>query len=150
MKGTTHSIFGMGFVGYLLTIINAPFVVWVIFSFILSPIISRVPDYDQKISRITFNQVVPHRGKVTHNLVYGVPIIGFFFFSDFEIIQYALIAGFGPLFAHSLLDSFNSGGVWLGFFHVSLGKVRWDSFWGNVIFKLMGIILICLSLITFL
>jgi membrane-bound metal-dependent hydrolase YbcI (DUF457 family) len=149
MKGTTHIIFGIGFVGYLLTLINTSFGIWVVCTFLLSPIISRTPDYDQKISRITFNQIVPHRSKITHNLLFGVPIIALIFFPNVEIAQLIVLSIFGPLFAHSLVDSFNSGGVWLGVNHISLGKVRWDSFWGNLIFKLIGFFLICLALISF-
>ena len=149
MRGTTHIIFGVGFVGYLLTVINTSFMLWVIISFIISPIISRIPDYDQKISKITFNQIVPHRGKLTHNLIYGIPIIALFFFPNMNIAQLLVITIFGPLFAHSLIDSFNSGGVWLGLIHISLGKVHWDSFFGNLTFKLIGMILICISFISF-
>ena len=149
MRGTTHIIFGVGFVGYLLTVINTSFMLWVIISFIISPIISRIPDYDQKISKITFNQIVPHRGKLTHNLIYGIPIIVLFFFPNLNNAQLIVITLFGPLFAHSLIDSFNSGGVWLGFIRISLGKVRWDSFFGNLTFKLIGMILICISFISF-
>ncbi len=150
MKGPTHVIFGLGFVAYLLSIFSISIELWVIGTFIISPIFSRVPDYDQNISKITFNQIVPHRGKLTHNLLYGLPIITLFVFPSVELQQLALVTVFGPLFAHSFIDSFNSGGVWFGFFHFSVADFRWDSFWGNSIFKLIGIILICLSFISFL
>lgn len=148
MKGLTHVIFGMGFVSLLLSLFNDP-LLWGIGTLLISPIFSRLPDQDQKIARITFNQIVPHRGKGTHNLLYGLPLLSLFIVVDWPVIGPFLIlfigSIFGALFAHSFVDAFNYGGVWVGIFKVK-GFLEWDSFWGNIGFKFVGIILVLISL----
>ncbi len=152
MKGLTHVIFGMGFVSLLLSLFNDP-LLWGVGTLLISPIFSRLPDQDQKIARITFNQIVPHRGKGTHNLLYGLPLLSLFFVVDWPVIGpfLVLLIGsiFGALFAHSFVDAFNYGGVWVGVFKVK-GFLKWDSFWGNIGFKFVGILLVLFSLMIFL
>ena len=152
MKGLTHVVFGMGLVAFLLSFFQAHLIFWGIGSFFISPIFSRLPDHDQKIARITHNLVVPHRGKGSHNLLYGLPLLIIFFIQDWLIIGSFLIliigSVFGALFAHALVDAFNYGGVWIGIFKIK-GFLSWESFWGNLIFKIIGIGLIFLSLIGF-
>ena len=149
MKGLTHVIFGLGFVGMLLYIFNMPFPLWVIGTIIISPIFSRMPDYDQKVAKITFNHIVPHRGKHSHNLLYGFPVITSFFVIDSPILVLLLISVFGALFAHTLVDAFNSAGVWFGTIKISLGNLRWDSLLANTFFKLIGIVLLTISILPY-
>jgi len=149
MKGLTHVIFGLGFVSVLLSFMNVPFPLWIIGTLIISPIFSRLPDYDQKVARITFNHIVPHRGKHSHNLLYIIPVIAAFFLTDYEILVLLLISVFGALFAHTLVDAFNSAGVWFGIFKISFGNLRWDSFFANSFFKLIGIVLLTISILPY-
>lgn len=153
MKGLTHIIFGMGFVSFVLSFFQVPLIMWGIGTFFLSPIFSRLPDRDQTIARITFDLIVPHRGKGTHNLLYGLPLLVLFFIPDWSIFGsiFTLIIGtaFGALFAHAFVDAFNYGGIWVGIFKVK-GFLTWESFWGNLIFKIIGIGLTFLSLINYL
>ncbi|MFX0053118.1 MAG: hypothetical protein ACFE8U_17725, partial [Candidatus Hermodarchaeota archaeon] len=53
---------------------------------------------------------------------------------------------FGALFAHAFVDAFNYGGVWIGFFHLKIGSLRWDSFSGNITFRLLGVLMVILSI----
>ncbi|MCK4848154.1 MAG: metal-dependent hydrolase [Candidatus Heimdallarchaeota archaeon] len=145
MKGLTHVLFGIGFVSSLLVLFQTPVILWVIGTFILATFFSRLPDYDQKVAKITFNKVVPHRGMHSHNLLYIRPIFLIPFIQNSPIIVMLITSIFGALFAHSLIDAFNSGGVWLGIFHISIGKMSWDSFLGNFAFKILGIVLLVLS-----
>jgi membrane-bound metal-dependent hydrolase YbcI (DUF457 family) len=149
MKGLTHVIFGFGFVGIILSYLNLAFPLWIIGTLIISPILSRVPDYDQKVAKITFNQIVPHRGKHSHNLLYGIPVIAAFLVVDSPILVLLLVSIFGALFAHTLVDAFNSAGVWFGIFKISVGNLRWDSFFANSFFKLIGIVLLTISLLPY-
>jgi membrane-bound metal-dependent hydrolase YbcI (DUF457 family) len=148
MKGFTHVLFGMGFVGILLSILETPISLWGIGTFLISPFFSRLPDQDQKVARITFNQIVPHRGKGTHNLLYGLPLFLIILVYEVPVIGSVLVmligAIFGAIFIHSFVDAFNYGGVWLGIFRVK-GFLDWDSFWGNLSFRLFGIVLILFS-----
>ena len=152
MKGLTHVIFGMGFVSLLLSMFNDP-LLWGVGTLLISPVFSRLPDQDQKIARITFNQILPHRGKGTHNLLYGLPLLSLFIVVDWPFVGIfmVLLIGsiFGALFAHSFVDAFNYGGVWVGIFKVK-GFLNWDSFWGNIGFKIVGIVLILFSFTRFL
>ncbi|MFX0122095.1 MAG: hypothetical protein ACFFAE_00525, partial [Candidatus Hodarchaeota archaeon] len=106
----------------------------------------------QKIAKITFNQVVPHRGKGTHNLLYGIPILLLIVIQDVPIIGSVLVmligSIFGAIFIHSFVDAFNHGGVWIGIFRVK-GFLDWNSFWGNLGFKILGIMLFLLSLLFY-
>lgn len=152
MKGFTHVLFGMGFVGILLSLIEIPIILWGIGTFLISSFFSRLPDQDQKIARITFNQILPHRGKGTHNLLYGIPIFLIIIFREVPVIGSVLVmligAIFGAVFIHSFVDAFNYGGVWFGIFRVK-GFLNWDSFWGNLGFKLLGIALILVSFLWY-
>ena len=145
MKGFTHVLFGIGFVSSILVLLQTPVILWIIGTFIIATFFSRFPDFDQKIAKITFNHVVPHRGKHSHNLLYGLPLFLIPFIQDSPIIVTAIVSAFGALFAHCLIDSFNSGGVWIGIFHISIGKMSWDSLFGNLGFKILGIVLLVLS-----
>jgi len=145
MKGFTHVLFGIGFVSSLLVLLQTPVLLWAIGTFIIATFFSRLPDYDQKISKITFNKVVPHRGMHSHNLIYILPLFLIPFVQNNPIIVMLIVSIFGALFAHSLIDAFNSGGVWIGIFHISIGKMSWDSFLGNLVFKSLGIVLLVLS-----
>ena len=145
MKGLTHVLFGIGFVSSLLVLLQTPTILWIIGTFIIAPFFSRLPDFDQKISKITFNHVVPHRGKHSHNLLYALPLFLIPLIQESPIIVTAIVSIFGALFAHSLIDAFNSGGVWFGIYHISIRKMSWDSFLGNISFKLLGIVLLILS-----
>ncbi|PWI48241.1 hypothetical protein CEE45_07995 [Candidatus Heimdallarchaeota archaeon B3_Heim] len=149
MKGLTHVFFGVGLVSAILAYLQVPIGLWGIGTFILAPIFSRLPDFDQKIAKITFNQLIPHRGILSHNFLYGLPIFLCFYVSDIPILLVALISVFGALFLHVFVDAFNSGGVWFGFFHLSFVNFRWDSFWGNSIFKLVGIGLLGISILVY-
>ena len=152
MKGLTHVLFGMGFVSIFLFLFKVPVFLWFFGTFLVSPFFSRLPDKDQKIARISFNQIDPHRGKFSHNLLYGFPLIIPFFFASiglFEIILIFLIGSvFGALFAHTFVDSFNYAGVYIIGIHLK-GFLRWDSFWGNFIFRILGIILILIPITQF-
>ncbi|MHA2203592.1 MAG: hypothetical protein ACW991_07870, partial [Candidatus Hodarchaeales archaeon] len=86
MRGLTHVFFGIGFVSILLGVFKTPLILWGVGTFLIAPVFSRLPDQDQKIARITFNQIVPHRGKGTHNLLYGIPLLLFVFIQDLPII----------------------------------------------------------------
>lgn len=145
MKGLTHVLFGLGFVSVLLGIFRMPVLMWGIGTLIISPIFSRLPDYDQKIAQFTFNQVVPHRGKGTHNLLYGLPLISLLILIDVPLVGtlFVMVIGsiFGALFAHAIVDACNYGGVWVGIFRVK-GFLTWDSFWGNIFVKLIGILML--------
>ncbi|UCE15062.1 MAG: metal-dependent hydrolase [Candidatus Heimdallarchaeota archaeon] len=149
MKGLTHVFFGVGFVSLILSFFEVHFLLWIVGTLVLSPVFSRLPDQDQKISRITFNRIVPHRGKGTHNLIYGLPLLACFFLVDWPffgpIIIMILGSIFGALFAHSFVDAFNYGGVWLGIFKVK-GFLEWNSVFGNFAFKFVGVLLFLLSL----
>ena len=145
MKGLTHVLFGIGLVSSLLVLLQTPVILWIIGTFVIATFFSRIPDFDQKIAKITFNHVVPHRGMHSHNLLYGLPLFLVLLIQDSPIIVTAIVSIFGALFAHSLIDAFNSGGVWLGIFHISIGKMSWDSLLGNSIFKILGISLLFLS-----
>ncbi|MFX0124216.1 MAG: metal-dependent hydrolase, partial [Candidatus Hodarchaeota archaeon] len=111
MRGLTHVFFGIGFVSLLLGIFKTPNILWGVGTFLIVPIFSRLPDQDQKIAKITFNQVVPHRGKGTHNLLYGIPILLLIVIQDVPIIGsvLAMLVGsiFGAIFIHSFVDAFN-------------------------------------------
>jgi membrane-bound metal-dependent hydrolase YbcI (DUF457 family) len=145
MKGLTHILFGIGFVSSLLVLLQTPVILWAIGTFIIAIFFSRLPDFDQKIAKLTFNQVVPHRGMHSHNLIFILPLFVIPFVQDSPIIVMCIVSIFGALFAHSLVDAFNFGGVWLGIFHISIGKVSWDSFLGNLAFKGIGLILLVFS-----
>ncbi len=145
MKGLTHVLFGMGFVSCLLVLFQTPVILWAIGTFIIATFFSRLPDYDQKIAKFTFNQVVPHRGMHSHNLFYILPLFLIPFIENSPIIVMLIASIFGAIFVHSLVDAFNSGGVWFGIFHISIGKMSWDSFLGNLAFKSLGIVLLVLS-----
>jgi len=145
MKGSTHVFFGIGFVSSLLVLLQTPVILWAIGTFIIATFFSRLPDYDQKIAKITFNKVVPHRGMHSHNLMYILPLFFIPFIENNPIMVMLIASIFGALFAHSLVDAFNSGGVWFGIVHVSIGKMSWDSFLGNLAFKSSGIVLFILS-----
>jgi hypothetical protein len=153
LKGFTHIFFGIGFVGILLCLFEIPIFLWMIGTLVFSPIFSRLPDQDQKISKLTFNQIVPHRGKGTHNLLYGLPLILTILVNDLPIVGsflLVIIVGiFGSLFAHAFIDGFNYGGIWFGIFHIKIGRLRWDSFWGNLGFKLIGILLFLIALLSY-
>lgn len=148
MKGMTHVFFGMGFVSILILYFNLSIVYWGVGTFIIAPFFSRLPDKDQKIAQITFNQIVPHRGKTTHNLLYGLPILIIFtlekntLFGD--IISTLLVSIFGALFAHTLIDALNYSGVWIGVIRTK-GFLKWDSMFGNFVLKLVGLILLFIS-----
>ena len=152
MRGFTHVLFGMGFVGMLLSVFEISIILWGVGTLLISPIFSRLPDQDQKIARITFNQILPHRGKGTHNLLYGLPLVSLLILNDVPLVGSLLImvigSIFGALFAHAFVDAFNYGGVWIGIFRVK-GFLEWDSFWGNFGFKIIGILLILLSLLCY-
>ncbi len=150
MKGLTHVFFGVGLVSAVLAYLQISLGLWGIGTFIIAPIFSRLPDFDQKIAKITFNQVIPHRGILSHNLLYGVPIFLCFYVSDSPIFLVAIISVFGALFIHVFVDAFNSGGVWMGLFHLSFANFGWDSFLGNLIFKLVGIGLLGISIFVYL
>ena len=145
MKGLTHVFFGIGFVSSLLVLLQTQIVLWAIGTFIIATFFSRLPDYDQKIAKVTFNQVIPHRGMHSHNLIYILPLFLLPFVEPYPIIVMLIVSIFGAIFAHSLVDAFNSGGVWVGIFHISVGKMSWDSFLGNFLFKVLGIVLLVLS-----
>ncbi len=150
MKGLTHVVFGVGFVSIFLTLLQIPLPLWLLGTFIISPIFSRLPDHDQKIAKITFNQVVPHRGKHSHNLLFILPIFVVFFVTDSPIPVSLTFSVFGAIFAHTLVDAFNSAGVWVGIFKISLSNLSWDSFWGNFLFKIIGIILLLVAVLNYL
>ncbi|MFX0086434.1 MAG: metal-dependent hydrolase [Candidatus Hodarchaeota archaeon] len=149
MKGLTHLFFGIGFVGFSLSLFEKSFLYWGIGTLIITPIFSRIPDHDQKIAKITFNQIVPHRSKFTHNLLYGFPLFFVVFLINIpffgQILAITIISIFGAIFAHAFIDAFNYGGVWFGVFKIK-GFLEWDSFLGNFGFKLIGVILFILSL----
>ena len=153
MRGLTHVLFGMGFVSVVIGFFDISILLWGVGTFLISPIFSRLPDQDQKIARITFNRIVPHRGKGTHNLLYGLPLITLLLLKDIPLLGplLAMIIGsiFGALFAHAFVDAFNYGGVWFGIFKTK-GFLGWESFWGNFGFKSLGIVLILLSLLRYL
>lgn len=153
MRGLTHVFVGIGFVSLLLGLFKTPIILWGVGSFLIAPIFSRLPDQDQKIARITFNQIVPHRGKGTHNLVYGLPLVFLVIIQDLPIIGSLLVmligSIFGAIFIHAFVDAFNYGGVWIVFLKTK-GFLRWDSFWGNLFFKILGILLFLLSLLFYL
>jgi membrane-bound metal-dependent hydrolase YbcI (DUF457 family) len=148
MKGMTHVFFGMGFVSILLLYFNLFIVYWGVGTFIIAPFFSRLPDKDQKIARITFNQILPHRGKTTHNLLYGLPILSVFIIENIPlfgaIISTLIVSIFGALFAHTLIDALNHSGVWIGVLRTK-GFLEWDSFFGNLGLKLTGLILFFIS-----
>ncbi|MFX0140877.1 MAG: metal-dependent hydrolase [Candidatus Hodarchaeota archaeon] len=150
MKGLTHVFFGMGLVSILLGIFKIHPLMWGFGILIISPIFSRLPDQDQKISRLTFNQIVPHRGKTTHNLLFCLPLLFLFAFFSWGFLGQLLImligSIFGALFAHAFVDAFNYGGVWIGFFHLKIGSLKWDSFLGNLTFRLLGVLMVILSI----
>ncbi len=148
MKGLTHIFFGLGVISSVLVYIDVSILLWGVGTLILTPMFSRLPDYDQKIAKITFNQVIPHRGKLSHNLFYGLPVILCFSLGNFPLLQMVIISSFGAIFVHVVLDACNSGGVWIGFWHFSLFKIRWDSFWANSLFKLVGIGLLGIATIA--
>ncbi len=152
MRGLTHVFFGIGFVSMLLGVFKTPIILWGVGTFLITPVFSRLPDQDQKIARVTFNQIVPHRGKGTHNLLYGIPLFFLVFIQDLPIIGSLLVVFigsiFGAIFIHSFVDAFNHGGVWIGIFRVK-GFLDWDSFWGNLGFKILGILLFLLSLLYY-
>ncbi|MFX0173440.1 MAG: metal-dependent hydrolase, partial [Candidatus Hodarchaeota archaeon] len=91
MKGLTHVFFGMGFVSILFGIFKIHPLMWGFGIFIISPIFSRLPDQDQKISRLTFNQIVPHRGKTTHNLLFCLPLLFLIIFFSWGFLGQLLI-----------------------------------------------------------
>ncbi|MFW9854611.1 MAG: metal-dependent hydrolase [Candidatus Thorarchaeota archaeon] len=149
MKGRTHILFGMGFVGIILYRLD--FWLWAGGTLILAPIFSRLPDYDQKISRIAFNQIVPHRGKWTHNLLFGLPLgLLLWIPPEMDLVWMGLVGSFGALFAHVFADAFNYGGVWVGFIKLKVGKFSWDSLIGNLAFKVLGLIALGFALVTYL
>lgn len=149
MKGLTHVFFGIGFVSILLSFTKVPLLFWGIGTLIIAPFFSRVPDYDQKIAKVTFNRVVPHRGKATHNLLYGLPLFSVPYIIEIPILGVLLttiiVSIFGALFSHTFVDAFNFGGVWCGIFKIK-GFLEWDSFWGNFSFKLIGFFLFLISI----
>jgi membrane-bound metal-dependent hydrolase YbcI (DUF457 family) len=148
MKGLTHVFFGTGCVGFALSLFEIHIMLWGIGTLIIAPLFSRIPDYDQKIAKITYNQIVPHRSKFSHNLLYGA----FFFFIPFildipffgPILVTIIISVFGAIFSHAFIDAFNFGGVWIGVFKIK-GFLEWDSICGNFGFKLVGMFLFLLS-----
>ncbi|MFX1515448.1 MAG: hypothetical protein ACFFC6_04005 [Promethearchaeota archaeon] len=152
MRGLTHVFCGIGFVSLLLGIFNTPIILWGVGTFLISPIFSRIPDQDQKIARITFNQIVPHRGKGTHNLLYGLPLFLLVFLQDLPVVGSLLVmligSIFGAIFIHSFVDAFNYGGVWIATFKTK-GFLTWDSLLGNFIFKVLGILLFLFSLLFY-
>ncbi len=152
MKGHTHLLFNLGFVSLLFIIFPVNSIFWIIGVLIVSPIFSRIPDRDQMISKITFNQIIPHRGKGTHNLLYGLPLIIMLFANNIpyygEIIIFLIGSIFGSLFAHSFVDMFNYGGVWLGIFKIK-GFLRWDSMLGNLFFQITGVMFFTISLLFY-
>ncbi|MHA1971773.1 MAG: hypothetical protein ACTSW1_02200 [Candidatus Hodarchaeales archaeon] len=135
----------MGFVSLTLFLLDIPIVLWFIGTFLISPFFSRLPDKDQTIARITFNQVIPHRGKSTHNLIYGLPLIILLFLPNCGIVcqflSLVIVSTFGAVFAHSLVDALNHAGVWVGIFKIK-GFLKWDSLLGNLLVKILGILLI--------
>jgi membrane-bound metal-dependent hydrolase YbcI (DUF457 family) len=148
MKGLTHVFFGIGFVSILILYSNLSIVYWGVGTFIIAPIFSRLPDKDQKIAQITFNQIVPHRGKLSHNLLYGLPIFFIFTLEKMsfigDILSTLIVSIFGALFAHALIDALNHSGVWIGVIRTK-GFLKWDSFFGNLGLKLTGLILFFIS-----
>ncbi|MFX1504975.1 MAG: metal-dependent hydrolase [Promethearchaeota archaeon] len=153
MRGLTHVFVGIGFVSLLLGLLKTPIILWGVGSFLIAPIFSRLPDQDQKIARITFNQILPHRGKGTHNLLYGLPLVLLVIIQNLPIIGSLLVmvigSIFGAIFIHAFVDAFNYGGVWIAFLKTK-GFLSWDSFWGNFFFKIFGILLFLLSLLFYL
>lgn len=149
MKGLTHVFFGIGFVSILLSFTKVPLLFWGIGTLIITPFFSRVPDYDQKIAKVTFNQVLPHRGKATHNLLYGLPLFLVPYIIEIPtlgvLVATIIVSIFGALFSHTFVDAFNFGGVWCGIFKIK-GFLEWDSFLGNFSFKLIGFFLLLLSI----
>ena len=152
MKGHTHILFGSGFVSLLFMVFRINFILWIIGVLIVSPFFSRIPDRDQVISKITFDQVIPHRGKATHNLLYGIPLFLVFFLYNVptlgELLSFLLISIFGSLFAHSFVDMFNYGGIWIGILKIK-GFLRCDSVIGNLFFQLGGLLMILLSCFSY-
>ena len=148
MKGMTHVFFGIAFVSILILYFNLSIVYWGVGTFIIAPFFSCLPDKDQKIARITFNQIVPHRGKTTHNLLYGLPILLIFTLEKNTlfggIISTLLVSIFGGLFANALIDALNYSGVWIGIVRTK-GFLKWDSLIGNIGLKLIGLILLLIS-----
>ena len=148
MKGLTHVFFGIGCIGFFLSLFEIHIMLWGIGTLIIAPLFSRIPDYDQKIAKVTYNQIVPHRSKVSHNLLYGILlfIIPFIYDIPFfgQILVTAIISIFGALFVHAFIDAFNYGGVWIGVFKIK-GFLEWDSIVGNFGFKLVGVLLFLLS-----
>ena len=92
MKGLTHVLFGIGFVSSLLVLFQTPVVLWVIGTFILATFFSRLPDYDQKVAKITFNKVVPHRGMHSHNLLYVLPLFLIPFIENSPIVIMLIVS----------------------------------------------------------
>jgi len=152
MKGLTHILFGMGFVSIFLYFFKVPFVLWFLGVFLVSPFFSRLPDKDQTIARVTFNQIDPHRGKFSHNLLIGLPLILIFFIINMTIFETILIfligSIFGALFAHTFVDSFNYAGVYIMGIKIK-GFLKWDSFWGNLIFRILGGVLVLIPISQF-
>ena len=78
-------------------------------------------------------------------LLYGAPLLLPLLITDTSIIGFIVIVVigsiFGALFSHSLADLMNYAGVWLGIFKIK-GFLKWDSFWGNAIFKIIGSLLL--------
>ncbi|WP_455141670.1 metal-dependent hydrolase [Candidatus Hodarchaeum mangrovi] len=152
MKGLTHVLFGMGFVSIFFYFFKVPFILWFLGVFIVSPFFSRLPDKDQTIANVTFNQIDPHRGKLSHNLLIGLPLIPLFFLTTIGIFETILIfligSVFGALFAHSFVDSFNYAGIYILGIKIK-GFLKWDSFWGNLIFRILGVVLILLPVPQF-
>lgn len=152
MRGLTHVFVGVGFVGLLLSIFEVSLILWICGTLIIAPIFSRLPDQDQKIAKITFNQIVPHRGKGTHNLLYGLPLLLLPVLIALPIIGslgVMIIASiFGAIFIHALVDAFNHGGVWFGIFKIK-GFLTWDSLWGNLSFKILGIVLFLIAILNY-
>jgi len=139
----------MGFVSLTLFLLDTPILIWFIGTWVISPFFSKLPDKDQTIARITFNQVIPHRGRSTHNLFYGLPLILLLFLPTCgilcSILMMIIVSTFGALFAHSLVDALNHAGVWIGIFKIK-GFLRWDSIVGNLFVKILGLILILIPL----
>lgn len=151
MKGATHVLFGMGFVGLILSLINLDLWLWVGGTLVLSPFFSRVPDYDQKIARVTFNQIVPHRGKWSHNLLVGLPLCLLLWIpQELSLVWMGLVGSIGALFAHVFVDAWNYAGVWFGIFKLKIGRFSWDSFSGNLLFKLIGLLALGVALGSYL
>jgi len=153
MKGLTHVFFGIGFVSVLLLFFNISIAYWFVGTLIIAPFFSRLPDKDQKIAQITSDRIVPHRGKGTHNLLFGLPIFLVFYLIDIPtigvLVSTILISIFGALFAHALIDALNYSGVWLGTLRIK-GFLKWDSLVGNLGLKLTGLILFFISVSKFL